>query len=108
MQTKLLRSMRDRVVIVTGAAGGMGEATARLFSAEGARVALADLRERELGEVVASLDAARAQAYALDVTDAAALSRMVEAVAAQWGGIDALVCNAGITADQLAGRLARR
>lgn len=94
-----LRSVHGRAVLVTGAAGGMGEAAARLFAQEGARVALADIRGDAVEAVAASIRASggQAQAFALDVADGAAVARVVEAAAMHWGVLDILVSNAGIS-----------
>jgi 3alpha(or 20beta)-hydroxysteroid dehydrogenase len=92
-------SLEGRVAIVTGAARGIGAATARALVAHGARVLLADRRE-ELGEETASaIDADRsdrARFVALDVTDEDDWQRVVTTATAWGGGIDALVNCAGI------------
>lgn len=96
---KLSRSVRGRVVIVTGAASGMGAATARVFADEGARVALADIRSDDVEAVAAGIRASGgdAKAYTLDVGDGDAIKSIVAAVAADFGGVDCLVANAGIS-----------
>jgi 3-oxoacyl-[acyl-carrier protein] reductase len=94
------RSVRGLTVLVTGAASGMGRATAELFAAEGANVAATDVSETALTALAEAL-AARgfsAAAWALDVADAAAIQRVTDAAAAQFGGLDILVNNAGISA----------
>ena len=94
-----LRSVRGKAVLVTGAAGGMGEAAARLFAEEGARVALADIRADAVEAVAESIrrEGGEARAFALDVADGAAIDGVIAAVAAHWGGLDVLVSNAGIS-----------
>lgn len=96
---KLSRSVRGRVVIVTGAASGMGAATARVFADEGARVALTDIRGDDVEAVAAGIRASGgdARAYTLDVADAGAIKAVVAQVAGDFGAIDALVGNAGIS-----------
>jgi len=90
------RSVAGRVAIVTGAASGMGRATAMLLAKEGARVAVTDLDIAGCQTVAAACgDGARA--YALDVSDADAIAQVVAQVAADFGGIDILVNNAGIS-----------
>ncbi|MFA7503896.1 MAG: SDR family NAD(P)-dependent oxidoreductase [Burkholderiaceae bacterium] len=96
---KLSRSLRDRAVLVTGAAGGMGEATARIFADEGARVAIADVQAERLEAVAESIraDGGRAQAFPIDVADPDQVREGVAAAAGHWGGLDILVSNAGIS-----------
>ncbi len=90
------RSIAGRIAIVTGAASGMGRATAKLFAAEGAKVAVSDL-DLAACETVAAECGAGARAYALDVADKDAIVRVVAQVAADFGGIDILVNNAGVS-----------
>jgi 3alpha(or 20beta)-hydroxysteroid dehydrogenase len=87
--------LEGKVAIITGAARGQGEAEARLFVAEGARVLLADIRDEE-GEAVAS-DLGDAAAYVhLDVTDAAQWEAAVAHAEERFGPVSVLVNNAGI------------
>ncbi|MFM1800197.1 MAG: hypothetical protein RLZZ117_2475 [Cyanobacteriota bacterium] len=88
------RPLARQVVLVTGGAGAIGAATARAFAAEGADVAVLD-RDREGAEAVASRCGKRALAIACDVTDAAAVRVAVDQVCAHFGGLDAVVSNAG-------------
>ena len=90
------RSIAGRIAIVTGAASGMGRATAKLFAAEGARVAVTDL-DLAACEEVARECGTTARAYALDVADKDAIARVVAQIAADFGGIDILVNNAGVS-----------
>ena len=92
----LSRSIAGRVAIVTGAASGMGRATALLLAKEGAKVAVTDL-DRIACEAVAAEAGANARAFALDVADGEAIKRVVAEVAAQFGGIDILINNAGVS-----------
>jgi len=91
--------LEDKVCIVTGAAWGIGEAIARRYVAEGARVAIADL-ELEAAEKTAGAlcetGPGTAIGLAMDVTDERAVNDGVARVAARWGGVDVLVANAGI------------
>lgn len=96
----LSRSVAGRTVIITGAASGMGRATAHLFAREGAQVAVTDLSQSDCDAVVAEIEAAgysTARGFALDVSDGAAITRVVADVAAAFGGIDILVNNAGVS-----------
>jgi len=95
-----LRSVRGLTVLVTGAASGMGRATAELFAAQGANVAATDISEPAVQGIAGELTARglSAVAWALDVSDAAAITRVTRAVADRFGGLDILVNNAGISA----------
>ena len=96
----LSRSIAGRVAIVTGAASGMGRATAILFAGEGAKVAVTDLDQASCDAVVSEIRAngGTANAYALDVSNHDAIKSVVANVASDFGGIDILVNNAGISA----------
>ncbi len=92
------RSIAGRVAIVTGAASGMGRATAHLFADEGAKVAVVDLGEERVSAVTDEIAAAggTAKGWTLDVSDRTAVPRVVDDIRAQLGPIDILVNNAGI------------
>ncbi len=91
-----MQRFTGKVVIVTGAASGIGEATARRFSAEGAAVMLADRQKQNLGRVAADLPRERTRAQLTDVTNYAQVQRLVTATVKAFGGLDVLVNNAGI------------
>jgi len=87
--------LEGRTCLVTGGAGSIGRATARLFLEHGARVMLVDLKAADLERACAGLDPARTAWTEADVTDAASVHRAVEATVARWGRIDVLFSNAG-------------
>jgi NAD(P)-dependent dehydrogenase (short-subunit alcohol dehydrogenase family) len=92
--------LKDKVALVTGAASGMGAATARLFAREGAKgVVVADLLEKEGKAVVAEIEKAggKASFISLDVTNEDQWKAAVERTVATYGGLDVLVNNAGIS-----------
>ena len=93
------RRYKDQVVVVTGAAGGIGLATAWAFAREGARVALLDVDAARLEEAREAMaqDGHEVLALPCDVRDAAACAAVVQAVVDAWGGVDVLVNNAGLS-----------
>jgi 3-oxoacyl-[acyl-carrier protein] reductase len=93
--------LTDKVSIITGAAQGIGRATAVKFAAEGAKVAVCDINVAAIDDTVSAiLDAGgEAAGYYIDVTDKESIARMVSGVMAKWGRIDTLVNNAGIVQD---------
>ena len=99
--TELNRSVAGRRVIVTGAASGMGRATAHLFADEGARVAVVDLGEDRVRAVVEEIRRVHGEdaavGFVTDVGNHTALHRLVDGVVAAFGGGDILINNAGIS-----------
>lgn len=97
--SKLSRSIEGKVAIVTGAASGMGRATAALFADEGAKVAAIDINEEPLREVVAEIAAEgyEVRGWTLDLADGEAIIQVFGEIAAHFGGIDILINNAGIS-----------
>ena len=93
--------LKNKVSIITGAAQGIGLATALKFAEEGATVIVCDMKPAGVDAALAMVRArgAQAQGYAVNVTDRAAIDAMVAAVKDQYGHIDVLVNNAGITKD---------
>lgn len=96
-------SVEGRVVIVTGAARGLGRDYARMFARDGAKVALADVKAdgvtaaaKEISSEVAGCDVI---ALTVDVTEVESIAAMVAAVVDKWGTVDVLINNAGIWGD---------
>ncbi|MER5861966.1 2,3-dihydro-2,3-dihydroxybenzoate dehydrogenase [Kitasatospora sp. NPDC002040] len=90
--------MENRVAMVTGAAGGIGEAVVRALSERGVTVALVDRNGDRLEELAKELrnEGGHAEAFPADVTDSAEVERVVDAIEQQLGGVDYLVNGAGV------------
>lgn len=88
--------LQDRVCVITGATGGIGEATARRFVAEGARLVLVDLDDAALRALCESIGLDRAASVAGDVGDPAVSERAVALAQERFGGLDVMFANAGI------------
>lgn len=88
----------DKVILVTGASSGIGEAIARDLGAAGAKVVLGARRLERVGAIAADIVKAGgiAEALALDVTDRASMAAFAQAALETWGRIDVLVNNAGV------------
>ena len=88
--------LEDKTAIITGAAGGIGQAAARLFAREGSLVVLIDLDEAALQDIVRSIGEDRASYAVADVTQPEQVQSYVRAAVERWGGIDVYLANAGI------------
>ena len=95
----LSRSVAGKVVLVTGAASGMGRATAHVFAREGARVAVTDVRLTDAQAVADEIAAegGACKAWAFDVGDAATIAALVPEIAEHFGGLDCIINNAGVS-----------
>ncbi|RJG03362.1 glucose 1-dehydrogenase [Noviherbaspirillum sedimenti] len=93
--------LQDKVAIVTGAAQGMGAATARLFAEQGAHVVVADMNEQEGCAVVAEIQSAGGTAFfhKVNVSISSEVARMVEVTVGRFGRLDVAVNNAAVSPD---------
>ena len=89
--------LKDKVAIITGAAKGIGFATAQRFAQEGAKVMIADIGLEALK--AAGLQIPGSEAYVMNVTDRASIQAAVDQIMQRHGRIDILINNAGITQD---------
>jgi NAD(P)-dependent dehydrogenase (short-subunit alcohol dehydrogenase family) len=88
--------LQGKVALITGAASGMGKSEAEIFAKEGAKVVLADVLDAE-GKAAADAIGANARYVRLDVTSEPAWEQVIATTVAQWGKLDVLVNNAGIS-----------
>lgn len=98
MNNSIHNNITGKVVVITGTSSGLGEATARLLSAQGATVVLGARRVDRLQTLVAELIAGGGKALALatDVTQAAQVKALVDAAVQTFGRVDVMVNNAGL------------
>jgi NADP-dependent 3-hydroxy acid dehydrogenase YdfG len=100
-------NIQGKVIVITGASSGLGEAAARLLAAQGARVALGARRQDRIQALARELTEAgrKAIAVATDVTDRAQVQRLVDAAVEAFGRIDVIINNAGLMPQSLLERL---
>ena len=97
--------LHQKVAIITGAANGIGYATAKKFVDEGAIVVICDMNAEQVNQAVSDIQAhitvagAAVEGYVMNVTDRASIDAVVDAVMKKHGRIDVLINNAGITKD---------
>lgn len=94
-----MTNLTDKIVLITGASSGIGEACAELFAAAGARLILAARRTDRLQDVSRRLEEKHGReicSIALDVRDVGVVARVLEDLPSKWAGIDVLVNNAGL------------
>ena len=88
--------LQDKVALITGGGSGIGKATAERFAEEGAHVVVADLKP-ETAQATADGIGGDAFGIGIDVTDRASIAAAIEETVGRFGGLDVLVCNAGVT-----------
>ncbi|MFC0560034.1 3-oxoacyl-[acyl-carrier-protein] reductase [Halalkalibacter alkalisediminis] len=93
--------LKDKVAIITGAGRGIGEATAKKFASEGAKVVVADLNHEDVDQTVTAIKELGGEAIGtlVNVTKRADVKALMERTIAIYGSVDVVVNNAGITAD---------
>ncbi|MDE5731295.1 MAG: SDR family NAD(P)-dependent oxidoreductase, partial [Alistipes sp.] len=94
-----MEKLKGKTVVVTGASSGIGEALARECAARGARVVLGARSEEKLQRIVGEIRARGGQAVfrAMDVTREEDCRELIDLAVAEYGGVDVLICNAGLS-----------
>jgi NADP-dependent 3-hydroxy acid dehydrogenase YdfG len=94
----MTENIKGKVVVITGASSGLGEATARLLSTQGAKVVLGARRAERINDLAKSIaaDGGAAIAVTTDVTDAAQVKHLVDTAVKTYGRVDVIVNNAGL------------
>jgi NAD(P)-dependent dehydrogenase (short-subunit alcohol dehydrogenase family) len=88
--------LTGKVAVITGGAGGIGRAAARLFTGEGAQVLLVDLNEAALQQAVQDTGSDQASYMAVDVTQPELMQQAINTAVERYGGVDILLANAGV------------
>lgn len=93
-----MNRLQNKVALITGAASGIGAATARLFALEGAKVVIADIQTEKAAQVAQEICEAGGEAIAIprDITDSKQVKSMFAKAVYTYGGLDILHCNAGV------------
>src|SRR5208337_3665121 len=93
--------IKGKVIVVTGAGQGLGQKMAETLSAEGANLALVDVDQAALTETVnlCSKQGVKVKGYGVDVTDEQAVTALFDNIDRDFGAVDGLINNAGITKD---------
>ena len=93
------RTLKDKVVVITGASSGIGRAMAEVYASEGAKVVLAARNAGQLEEITSAITAAGGSAVwcQTDVVSEDECRRLIETAVEAFGGIDVMICNAGIS-----------
>lgn len=94
-----MNRLQDKVVIITGGAGGIGRAAGKLFVEEGAYVLLVDMDEATLADAAAEIGSNAVSTFVADVTRLEDNQAMVACAEERYGGVDVLLANAGIEGD---------
>lgn len=96
-------NLKDKVIVITGGAQGLGLEMARMCADNGAALALIDMNAEQLDAAATELRgcSVRVETYAANVADEASVEQTFQAIAADFGGIDGLINNAGILRDGL-------
>ena len=93
--------IKDKVALITGASGGLGDKIARTLYAQGCTLALTDRNAEKMAKLKADLGGENIECFVADLSDSEAITQLVKDVEAKLGRIDILVNNAGLTRDNL-------
>ena len=102
-----MRGLKDKVVLITGAAGGIGKATAMRFAEEGAKIVVADFADGAATVEAVKTLGSQAVYVKVDVTNLESCQNMVAAAKQAFGRVDVLINNAGITKDAMMKKMAK-
>ena len=91
--------LKNKIAILTGATGGIGEATAHRFISEGAKIAIVDIQKEKIEKLAKEIGQEKALALTADVTDAISIKKCVEKTITHYGQLDIAFLNAGIEGD---------